>query len=668
MTEHQEHIIASLAILHVNWDDDRGKDYLHPFSEMLAEAIYQNDENILTVGTLQTQYQDLFGLKLPAGVIKSLLRRLEKLKYIKRKDGHYRPERKRLKAREFYKTRQEVLLGYDSIIHQLIEFCASRFDSVLSQSEAEQYLESFLAEHQSDLLFAMISGTQPIVPLHVSLDPSHKYMTGCFISEIAQGQTDAFNYLEKVLKGMMLANVLYLPDNRRIKKRWSTSIYFDTPFLVEALGYQGKTQQDLRLEFLLGLRGTGAKLRCFRHNLQEVINILWVCLNIIERGNISQAYGPMASTIDYLVKEGFTPSDLHLAVARTENMLNEIGIEVHDKPEYVRQYGVDEARLDEYLLKTYANNGSLNKDNQRKNDIDSVASIYRLRKGIPFRKIEDCKAVFVTNNVALLKASHKLFEERPGEITHCITDFTLSNLLWLLGPDILPNMPRKQIISDAYAATQPDSRLWNKYIRRIEILKNRRVIEADDYYAFRFTQEARASLMEVTLGSGEAFTDGTVEEVLKAVKLKFQEETLNEASRKQAAIQRKADTLTQDLSQQLESEQLERKRLLDIDLKRADNRKARARKIAGRAFVVVRVTLFASNVLLWLVTSPLHLFSMKYDEQAHGIQVLVGIAWILLSMFLFAELLDGIHVRNRLDRAEVRFSRWVELKLADLAE
>lgn len=668
MSVNHENIIASLAILHVNWDHDQSKDYLQPFAEMLAEVIYQNDESVLTVGALQKQYRELFGLKLPAGVIKSLLRRLEKLKYVQSRDGHFRPELDRLSARNFHTTRHEVLSGYDSLIQKLIDFCASEFEIELFQSEAEQYLESFLAEHQSDLLYAMISGTQPIVPLYSSRNPSQKYMTGCFISAIARDQTKEFDYLEKVLKGMMLANVLYLPDNKRIKKKWSTAIYFDTPFLVEVLGYQGKTKQDLRNELLSGLRGTGAKLRCFRHNLQEVINILYVCLNIIERGNVSEAYGPMATTIDYLVEERFTPPELHLALTQTEGQLGELGIEVYDKPDYVRQYGVDEAKLEEYLLDGYSSNGNSDKEGQRKNDIDSVAAIYRLRRGMSFRKIEDCKAVFVSNNVALLKASHRLFAERPGEITHCITDFTLSNLLWLLHPDILPEMPRKLIIADAYAATQPDARLWNKYIRRIETLKNRKAIQAEDYYAYRFTQEARASLMEITRGAGDTFTDGTVEDVLKSVKLKFQQETIENASRQQAELQRQADQRTQALSEKLEMKERERKELLDKELRSSHNRKVRSRKIARRVFTLVRFTLSMVNVGVWFLSSPTHIFAIRIDEQSHSIQVIAGIAWLIVTLFLFVELRDGMSLRRRLDRAERGFATWVETKLVNLTE
>lgn len=668
MSDRHDSVTASLAILMVNWDEDRDNDYLRPFVELLAEVIYRNDDSVLTVGNLQKQYKESFGLKLPAGVIKSLLRRLEKLKYIQRIDGHNKPNICRLRDRDFHIKRQEVLDRYESLVHKLIEYCELHFDKKLSYADAMQYLEGFLAEHQSELMYALIAGTQPVVPVMSSGNASQKYITGSFIYCIARSEAQEFRYLEQVLQGMMLSNVLYLPDNRRIKKRWTTAIYFDTPFLVEALGYQGKSKQELRTELLTGLRGTAAKLRCFSHNLQEVRSILYASLNIIQRGKISEAYGPMVATVDYIIEEGFTPSDLFLEIARIEEDLGKLGVEVYDKPEYREELGIDEAGLDNILIESYSGNGGAEKESQRKNDIDSVASIYRLRKGKSFRNIEDCKAIFVTNNVALLKASHRIFRECEGEITHCITDFTLSNLLWLLSPDFLPDMPRKLIIADAYAATQPDPRLWNKYIRRIEVLKNRRSINADDFYAFRYTQEARASLMEVTHGSEDAITDGTVQQVLSTVKRRFQEETLDEASRKQAEMQRTYDEQTEELTNELAQIEREKQVLFEKDQNARDNRRARSQQLASRMFLVMRRALIIANVLVLLVSSPWHVLALKLSEQGSAIQVLLGLLWVLLSFLMIMELSDGRSLRSRLDQAEYRCAKWLEEKLVGLSE
>ena len=441
---------------------------------MLAEVISQYDESVLVINELQVEFQRIFGLKLPAGVIDSLLRRLERRKLVRRENRYYTPNREKLRNRNFSDTQASVLEKYDSLIDNMVKYCESEFSRNITRQDAEDLLEGFLAEHQVALLNAMLSKTQPIIPLQSSRDPTHKYMVGSFVTHISRNQGKEFKYLETVLKGMMLVNVLYLPDNNKsIKRRWTTSFYFDTPFLIEALGYQGKIKQELRGELLSALKSTGAKMRCFTHNVEEVRNILFVCLNIIESGNINQAYGRLAFSVDFMMEKGYTPSDILLELQTVENNLNTLGIEIRDKPEYVREYVIDEAQLETLLSDRYSSNANVDKSKQIKqirNDVDSVASIHRLRKGKSFNKIEDCKAIFVTHNVALLRSSHEYFDEPANTVSHCLTDFTVANLLWLSSPDSLPDMPRKQIIADAYAATQPDPYLWKTYVKKIEEL------------------------------------------------------------------------------------------------------------------------------------------------------------------------------------------------------
>ena len=672
MRNEQEHIIASLAILMVNWDKDRNKDYLYPFSEMLAEVISQHDESVLAINELQVEFQRIFGLKLPTGIVKSLLRRLEKRKLIRRENRYYTPNREKLRNRNFSDTQAKVLEEYDSLIDNMVEYFESEFSRSVTQQDAEDLLEGFLAEHQVALLNAMLSKTQPIILLQSSRDPTHKYMVGSFITHISQNQGKEFKYLETVLKGMMLVNVLYLPDNKSIKKRWTTSFYFDTPFLIEALGYQGKTKQELRGELLSALKSTGAKMRCFTHNVEEVRSILFVCLNIIESGNINQAYGRLAFSVDFMMEEGYTPSDILLELQTVENNLNTLGIEIRDKPEYVREYVIDEDRLETLLSDRYSSNANADRSKQIRqirNDIDSVASIHRLRKGKSFNKIEDCKAIFVTHNAALLRSSHDYFDEPANTVTHCLADFTVANLLWLTRPDSLPDMPRKQIIADAYAATQPDPYLWKMYVKKIEQLQARREIKPDDYYVFRHTQEARNSLMEITQGSHETLTEGTVQEILRDVKIKFQQETLDEASRKQAELQSQADARTQELTQKLENEQRERQELFETQQTAAKNREERSRRWAKPLFTVVRFILGLASILFLLASSPLDVLSIiDLNEQTPGIQFVLACLWLALLVFFIWELKDGKIIRNRIDDWEHQFAKWIEKRLEKLIE
>lgn len=101
---------------------------------------------------------------------------------------------------------------------------------------------------------------------------------------------------------------------------------------------------------------------------------------------------------------------------------------------------------------------------------------------------------------------------------HCIVDHYLTTLVWLKKPMRAPDLPRKRIIADCYAAMNPPPHLWKRYLQEIERLQKKGDISDEDYYLLRYSSEASNALMDTTLGGGQPFTEGTVAEVLESAK------------------------------------------------------------------------------------------------------------------------------------------------------
>ena len=376
----------------------------------------------------------------------------------------------------------------------------------------------------------------------------------------------------------------------------------------------------------------------------------------------------MVSSVDFMVEENHTPADLRLVILTLEDRLRNLGIDVVEKPEYIDEFVVDEKRFETLLIEKYSNDGNGQKSRQRQHDVDSVAAIFRLRKGKPFHRIEHCRGVFVTNNVALARASNKFFGERDHEIAHCLTDFTLSNLLWLAQPDALPELPRRQIIADAYAATQPDSRLWEQYVSKIEALKTRGDISADDYFSLRFAQEARSSLMEITLGVRHAITEGTIRDVMQSTRAKIQAEGQRDAVRNYLRLQQHADRETQSIQAQLDNERSLNQAMVEASSTALMNTRTRARIWSGRAFALIRLSLNVTYIPLLLVGAPLSEISTAVDDQSAAIKAVIGIIWVFFTFVILIQFNDGSSLRHLLDRTEIRFAKFLERKLIEMAK
>ncbi len=100
---------------------------------------------------------------------------------------------------------------------------------------------------------------------------------------------------------------------------------------------------------------------------------------------------------------GFSPSDIEIFIVNLESDLLNTRIEVVDKPPYIPEYVIDEPKLLEILEEKIPYHSPF----AAQRDVDSVAAIMRLRKGGDFFFIEECKALFVTTNNALVSSCRK---------------------------------------------------------------------------------------------------------------------------------------------------------------------------------------------------------------------------------------------------------------------
>jgi hypothetical protein len=96
-------VIASYAILKVNWEQPEQKDYLENFVLLVAEAIRHLPKDIIALPDLQSQIKNGFGLVVPQNTINSLLKRVNKKGYIHIKNGTYTRDMKKLEKLDFYK-------------------------------------------------------------------------------------------------------------------------------------------------------------------------------------------------------------------------------------------------------------------------------------------------------------------------------------------------------------------------------------------------------------------------------------------------------------------------------------------------------------------------------------------------------------------------------------
>jgi len=525
--------IVSLALLKAQWELNQ-HDYLDTFAPFVVECLRLSEYMAVSLPQLKRDMEKRFGLTIPQNALKLILNRLKSQGYIKAENKAYVPVYSRLEKSTFAFVHQKILTSHERVIKSLIEFCESEYQVKLNQSDAESALHTFL---QADCFLAtgrlIVNAEAP----RERAGQGREFMVAAFIQQVEATRSADFEHVETIVKGSMLASALYLPDPSRIDHKFKgTELFFDTSFLIYALGHAGPIRQDPCLELLSLLSTSGAKLSCFSHTFDEVWAALNACVIRLEKGDIKGGHGP---SLEYFLSEGIDADDVLLRIGHLEEDLQKLHIQIRPSLQGDYEHQIDEVNLKAALVREL---GYVN-DNAADRDVKSLAAVTRIWKGRRPLFLQEAPALLVTTNSALVRVARLFFGdvistaegEAPHGIGPCITDQTLTTLLWLKQPTKAPDLPRKRIIADCMAAMQPTAHLWAKYEAALEGLMKKGSLPPDDYYLMRYSREAKRALMDETLGDEDVFIEGTVVQVMERARKSMLEEANADLEKERAA-------------------------------------------------------------------------------------------------------------------------------------
>lgn len=508
-------LLASLAIIKANWDDSQDT-YIDSFLPFFLEACKSADTDTISMTESKQFIQEAFGIKMPDGVLATLSKRAAQKGYGRREAGSFIADAEKMKQLpDMARQRADYLRKQASLVDELIKFSVDRFALVLTVDEAEDSLLAHVEEYSTSLLSAVVKGKSYPDGADSLGQRDLEYIVNSFISHVVSSVPLAFEHLEAVVKGSMLAASLYLPDVGEVTRRFNkTTLYFDTPLIIRALGYEGAEAKGA-VEDLLGLcHASGASIACFEHNVQEVRGILDRSARNAS-GTASQFSSARRATAAHFTRNGITSSDILLLREGLEENIARLQIDVQEKPLPSAELTIDETELEHRMEDEmgYQNRDALLKD------LDSLTAVHRLRGGRSGARLETCGAIFVTTNGGLARLSQSFFV-RNG--THqwsvAITDHHLATLVWLKKPHTAPDLPRRQILADCYAALEPGKRLWDLYLGEIDRLRAAGRASEEDIMLLRSSTEAQRGLMDMTLGNPEHMSQQVVVDILNTIK------------------------------------------------------------------------------------------------------------------------------------------------------
>lgn len=495
--------LLSLAMLRSQINNE--KDYLDYFLPFVIEVLDTlKNKGFVKDSDVVIQLEQDFGLKLPNRIIQILLKRLSKRKIIELKDGLYYLNVNELDKIDKMKplvgsTKSELL----DLVNDFIKYCLNEFEVTLTQDDAYDAFIQFFSKFSVAAIRLSISGTTFQCPKKEK--NRNVFFVSKYVLYVYENNSNYFHKFETMLKGNMIANAVCSETLLEIPQSFKkTTFYLDTPFIMELYGLDGDELESAANEMFLSVRKLGGRFAVFEHTVNE-------CESLMDHG---LNYSTLASNLS-TSKIKLTKSELKLKLEKFRDYLESNKIEITEAPDFNDKYSIDENKLSE-MMNNFIENY---KESTKKKDIKSVVNIFQLRQGKIFHRLEDCNAVFVTNNHLLAKAIHEFsrFVSDENQVSAVITDFSLANMAWLKAPNVSFNLPKAELLSMAYLSMKPSNALLKTYLDIVEELKNDPTVSEGDKLLLT-SQVTESDLMDYTLGEDKALSKEDLNELLERTK------------------------------------------------------------------------------------------------------------------------------------------------------
>lgn len=453
--------------------------------------------------TLQTAIRSRFGLKIPIGALDTIIRRAKRAGYVtydERAQLHVRNV-DALRTLDFDRKRERASKAHDVLTNALAEFAHARHNEQWTTADADKHFSDYLRSHS---LAASARAESSANPSKATV------IVGGFVVDLHENDRPALAALDTVVRGSVLADVLYTPEffgsARRIE---DMTACLDSRFVMYLLKYAGEARRRPASELVKLLQKDGVRVTILEHNRREIEAVLEA---------IGRALDEDPATVggevgEYFVEANFTASDVALLHEQLDDELNRLGIEVISEPP--TEARIDEERLGTMLRSAARSYADPKRPHLARNDIKSLRAVHQFRRGHPAQRLEGVRAILVTTNAVLARVSATFFGEVSSDTPHCILDSPLTTRLWLRRPVDSPELPRARIIADCYAALDPKPTTWRKYLQEIDRLRNQGDLTEQDVALLRYSVLGRRTFVEVTYNDPAGVGIATVREALR---------------------------------------------------------------------------------------------------------------------------------------------------------
>ena len=622
---------------------DRGQDYLDYLKPFILDILAKENIEIINDEKIHELLLSNFGLDIPNRSIQVILKRLSKKHPIKKESGIYKVTGNLKPKTDISTQKTEVERHIKAVISGLIEFSKSTVTPIGLEEKAVKALLDFLSRFNIPCLKAYLRGTA--IP---NIEQSYKgdiVLVSKYVIHLQKTDLARFKRFMILVQGHMCANALTCPDLAQVPDTYKkVTFYFDTPLLVQLFGLDIQYNQEAVKNLIYLLRKLDGKVAVFSHSRDELKQVIQNSAEYLDnpkgRGNI----------VREARRSGKTKSDLLLLVQQVDDKLAEFDISEEQTPQYEPKFQIDEQVLDTMLEDGVSHRNLVAK----KHDINSVRSIYVLRKGTAPATVERSRAVLVTSNTKFAKVAWQYGKkhEELSQVSSVITDFSLANMAWLKAPMGAVDLPEIEVLAFSYSALRPSKELLNKYLDETERLEKQGKITPRSHQLLRSHPQVDKELMDLTMGDEEALRKETITETLSRITNEIKKEESGKLTEEQRRHKETLSRITNEIKKEESGKLTTEQRRHKETQKKLNEERQKAQNTKNRLYWRCKEK---ANFYSWFLTGLLIILQIGLVFLSIWFKLSLLLA-IIISLLIVAFNVFGLTYW----KVQKKFQKWLE--------
>lgn len=421
----------------------------------------------------------------PDNVVVKILNRINRSgDYVKKEEGSYCVLKNYDKS-SFEKNRRQITTKIDDIADKLVIFLKKKYYNIVATKiDAREYIQVFLESY--NYIYNEIDKYKTITKS--SSDTRSNLWVARFLIDSYENESGIFDDFLEIIKGSLASRAItfWAENNSEYsKKLHNTIFYFDTRLLINCLGIGAEEEQRATTELKELIESNGGKVRTFQNHIEELHGILTKYIKSpSDRAGLS---------LDYFRKTQLSSEYVRMYRDSIKSHLEHIDILVDEKPDCsipIKElnWPIDVLEM-KRTLGQYVNYSNDDKGKkQLDNDVQTLESISILRynqKGKP--TLEDCKAIFVTQNTDITYAVHNYFlnNKEVSGIGLAVSEVELTAWLWLNYSKNSNELPKLKLLENAYTACCPTDAVVAEFSKIVSAMSEKGMITEEQAQVIR---------------------------------------------------------------------------------------------------------------------------------------------------------------------------------------